>query len=350
VLLAYLNLDRTRVAAEQQTGLMRRIDESVAAVPGIVLASHALMTPIGRRTWFDDLVLEEPGAPKGDSTGAFFNFVSPGYFAALRTPLLAGRDFDAGDGPEAPGVAIVNDVLAKKFFPGRDPLGASFRLESPLGKPTPPIHIVGIVKAAKYRSMREALSPCVYQPYAQLPSKSPSLALVIRTAIPPALAAPAVTRAVIDVDPSARIELATMESQVGRSLGRERLLAWLSAFFGGLGLVMTMVGLYGVMAYVVARRRKEIGIRMALGSGRGQILRLILGDVGRILSIGAVAGACASLVAARFVQSLLYGLDANDIPTLVGATGLLSLVGLLAAYLPVRRASRLDPMAVLRED
>jgi len=350
LLLAHLDLEHSQVAPEEREGLVRRIAERAGAVPGVISSSHSLLTPIGRRAWDQNLVLDDPGAPTGDAAGANFNFVAPGYFAALRTPLLAGRDFDEHDGAVAPAVAIVNDVLARRFFPGRDALGLSFRQESPPGQLTEPVRIVGIVQSAKYQSMREEMSPCVYRPYAQLPKMSNTPILEIRTAIPPSLVASSVMEAVTGVDRGVRIEFGTLERQVDDSLGRERLLASLSGFFGALGLLLTVVGFYGVMAYVVARRRKEIGIRMALGSGRGRILRLILGDVARILVLGAVLGAAASLAGARLVQSLLFGLEANDVSTLLGATGLLALAGLLAGYLPVRRASRLDPMAVLRED
>jgi predicted permease len=354
LLLASLDLQRAAVSTQSREELLRGIVEKAAAIPGAVSASRSVLTPVGRMTWNDYLYVDEPGAPSGDDALAYFNFVTPGYFATLGTPLLAGRDFNAGDSAGSPRVAIVNETLARRFFHGSSPLGRSFRVDDSPGKLSPPIQVVGVAKDSKYQSLREEFLPTAYYPASQFGEQTSvemSVAVVeVRSAVPPSLLIPALRDVVGRANRSIVIEFGTLEQQIDDSIARDRLLALLSGFFGGLGLLLTAIGLYGVMAYVVSRRTKEIGIRMALGARRDTILRLILKEVCGILAAGLLAGAAVSLAASGLVERMLFGMAARDVTTLVGAAGILCVVGLLAGYVPVRRAARLDPMAVLRED
>jgi putative ABC transport system permease protein len=350
LLLASLDLQRAAVSPESREELLREIVEKAAAIPGAVSASRSVLTPVGRMAWNDYLTVDEPGAPSGDDALAYFNFVTPGYFATMGTPLLGGRDFGAGDASGSPRVAIVNETLARKFFHHKSPLGGFFRMEDSPGKLSPPIEVVGVVKDSKYQSLREDFLPTAYYPASQMQDPMFEAVVEIRTAVHPSLLIPALRETVARANKSIVIEFGTLEQQIDDSLSRDRLLALLSGFFGGLGLLLTAIGLYGVMAYVVSRRSKEIGIRMALGARRDTILRLILKEVCGILAAGLLAGAAVSLGASRLVERMLYGMAARDVTTLLAAAGILSLAGLLAGVAPVRRAAGLDPMRVLRED
>jgi putative ABC transport system permease protein len=350
LLLVNLELAHASDSPQDRESLVQEILRRVEGVPGAISASRSMLTPVGRMTWNDFLFLDEPGAPKGDDSLAYFNFITPGYFSTLRTPLLAGRDFTPSDTAKSPRVAIVNETLARKFFHGKSPLGKSFQLEETPGKRSPPIEIVGIVKDCKYQSLREDFLASAYYPLSQMGEGFSVTVLEIRTGMAPDLLIPVVRDTVLRVNRAIEIEFGTLKQQVDDSLARERLLALLSGFFGFLGLVLTVIGLYGVMAYVVSRRRKEFGIRMALGAPRESILRLVLKDISVILAAGVLTGVVVSLVASRLVEKMLFGMPARDLTTLLVASAVLSLVGLLAGHAPARRAAGLNPMTVLRED
>jgi ABC-type antimicrobial peptide transport system permease subunit len=267
---------------------------------------------------------------------------------------LAGRDFDAGDTAGAPFVGIVNETLARKFFPHTDPIGKYIHLEPEQGKPPDPIRIVGILKDAKYNSLRDETPPTAYFPFAQL---NPLTYGVIdnpvfeaHTTSPPATLAHAAEEAITGLNKAIDLNFGTLEQQVDDSLRQEQLLATLSGFFGALALFLAMIGLYGVLGYMVTQRRKEIGIRMALGAGSSAILRLILRDVAILLAAGIAAGLGLSLWATRLVQTMLFELSARDTKTITLSIVLLAMVALLAGYLPARRAAHLDPNTILRDE
>jgi ABC-type antimicrobial peptide transport system permease subunit len=243
--------------------------------------------------------------------------------------------------------------MAKKFFAGQNPIGKRYRTEegNKLGDWTT---IIGVVKDAKYRELREDILPSAYIPVSQ-EGKGPFLgefrSFEVRAAAgsPTALIS-AVKSAIADVHPDISVQFTTLAKQVDDSLARERLLATLSGFFGALALLLAMIGLYGVMSYNVARRRNEIGIRMALGAEQSRVLRMVLGEVGILIGIGVAIGLGAAIATTRFVATFLYGMKPNDPWTLALSAGALALVAALAGFLPARRASRLDPMTALREE
>jgi ABC-type antimicrobial peptide transport system permease subunit len=239
--------------------------------------------------------------------------------------------------------------MAEKFFSGPAPLGAHFRMHDgdALG---PPIEIVGVVKDAKYQTLREEILPTAYVPAGQEEKPRLSASYELLAAGPPAALIPAVKSAIAEINPDVTLNFKTLEAQVSESLGIERLLATLSGFFGGLALLLGTIGLYGVMSYNVARRRSEIGIRMALGARRARLLRMVLGEVSLIVAIGLAVGLVVAFASARLISSFLYGVKPTDLATFALAAGLLATVAGIAGYLPARRASRLDPMAALREE
>ena len=268
----------------------------------------------------------------------------------MQTPILAGRDFEAHDTLAAPRVAVVNESFARAFFGARNPLGRTFQIETGPGEPRPLYEIVGLVRDTKYDHVREPFGPIAYFPMTQNADPGMSDRIVMRSDLPLAALVPVLKQAVAEVNPNILITVETLVAQVGKSLLRERLMATLSGVFGALAGLIAAIGLYGVMSYMVTRRRHELGIRMALGADRRLVVRLILKEVVLLLVPGVIVGLVVAAAATHATASLLYGLQPGDPATLVSAAAILCAVGLLAGYLPARRAARLEPNTVLREE
>jgi putative ABC transport system permease protein len=348
VLIVRANLHNAKVAPEQQPRMFDEIESRLRTLPGVVSASRSVMTPVSNYVWNSDLEVDTPNAPTGNAALAFFNFVSPGYLGTVRTPLLAGRNFNEGDTETAPRIAIVNETLARKFFPNGDALGKYFRIHADPGKPEPPIQIVGLAKDAKYESLREQAHATAYFPIAQVTEPVDEQVFELRTAMRPSALVPSVEEAVGSVSKAVPLEFHTLAEQVADSLVQERLLATLSTFFGALALLLAMIGLYGALSYLVAQRQREFGIRMALGAPRDSILRLVMRDVVIVLAGGLTAGAGLALATVGVLQKMLFGLAPHDTFTFIAAIGALSAVAVVAGYMPARRATRVDPMVALR--
>jgi len=244
----------------------------------------------------------------------------------------------------------VNLALARRFLGGSSPLGHTITNVPAFGRP---VEIVGVAGDSVYGSIREPAPPTVYTPLAQSegpPGVLSSLNLIVRSSSgSPALLTKSVAAAIVGLDPGLTLTFRPLADQVDASLTQERLVALLSGFFGALALLLAGLGLYGVTSYAVARRRPEIGIRLALGASPAGVVRLVLSRVALLVGIGVLAGAAVSLWTSRFVATLLYGLQPRDPITLAGATVTLAIVGLLAGWLPAWRASRIDPAQVLRD-
>jgi putative ABC transport system permease protein len=348
VLIVHANLHNAKVALEQQPAMFDEIERRLRTLPGVVSASRSVMTPVSNYVWNSDLEVNTPNAPTGDAALAFFNFISPCYFETVRSPLLAGRNINDGDTKTAPLVAVVNETLARRFFPKGDGLGKYFRVYADPGKPEPPIQIVGLVKDAKYESLREEAHPTAYFPIAQVTEPVEEQVFELRTATRPSVLVPSVQETVASVSKAVPLDFGTLAEQVDDSLVQERLLATLSTFFGALALLLAMIGLYGALSYLVAQRQREFGIRMALGAPRDSILRLVMRDVIIVLASGLAAGACLALATVGVLQKMLFGLAPRDTFTFIGAIGVLALVAIVSGYLPARRATRVDPMVALR--
>ncbi len=350
VLLVHADLHTAKVPPEQQPAMFDELEIRLRALPGVVSASRSVMTPVSNYVWNNILQVDTPNPPTGDAAIAYFNYISPEYLATMRTPLLTGRNFNVGDTKTAPMVTIVNETLARKFFPNGDALGKYFRLQPDPGKTAPPIQIVGLVRDAKYESLREEAHATAYFPIAQVPEDSPEQVFELRTAARPSTFVPSVQEAVAGVSKTIPLEFHTLAEQVDDSLVQDRLLATLSTFFGGLALLLAMIGLYGALSYLVVQRQREFGIRMALGAPRDSILLLVLRDVVIVLAGGLALGAGISFAAVGLLQKMLFGLAARDTVTLLASIGVLSAVAFFAGYLPARRAMRVDPMVALRHE
>ena len=348
VLLVRADMMQTNVPKEQRPRVYREIVERLRGVPGVQSASSSVMTPIGRGQW-DSEVSPEGYSPNGkDDTLVYFNRVSPGYFATMRQPVLLGRDFSAHDDAGAPMAMLITESVARRFFAHANPIGKTIRAEGS-GKQGV-YQVIGVVKDAKYAAVDEGLTLTVYIACAQDTNPRPSVNFEVRTAGPVESFVPAVRAAIGEVNRGISLEFRNFETQVSDSLLQPRMVALLSAFFGGLALLLAMIGLYGVTAYGVARRQAEIGIRMALGAQPGSVIWLVLREVAVMLAVGTLLGLGASLAAGRFVASLLYGVKPHDAAPLAIAAVVLGIAAGVAAYLPAHRAARLDPMAALREE
>jgi putative ABC transport system permease protein len=348
VLIVRADLNVAKVPEEQQPLMLDQIERQLQALPGVVSVGRSVLTPISNFMWNNILQVDSPDAPTGENAIAFFNFISPGYFQTMRTPLLAGRNFNERDTKSSPPVAIVNETLVRKFFPKVDAVGKYFRVEPEPGQTAPLIQIVGITKDAKYQSLREDTSATAFFPLAQITEHTDFNSIELRTATRPSVLVPAIQEAISGLNKDIPLEFHTLAEQVDDSLVQERLLATLSIFFGGLALLLAMIGLYGALSYLVTLRRAEFGIRLALGALPGSILSLVMRDVAVVVVGGLAGGALLSFFAVRLLQKLLFGLSPHDPLTIGAAIGLLAAVALLAGYLPARRAMRVDPMVALR--
>ena len=348
VLIVRADLNVAKVPEEQQPVMLEQLERQLQALPGVVSVGRSVLTPMGNFMWNNILQVDSPDAPTGENAIAFFNFISPGYFQTMRTPLLAGRNFNERDTKSSPHVAIVNETLARKFFPKVDAVGKYFRVEPEPGQSAPLIQIVGITKDAKYQSLREDTSATAFFPLTQITEHTDFNSIELRTATRPSVLVPAIQEAISGLNKDIPLEFHTLAEQVDDSLVQERLLATLSIFFGGLALLLAMIGLYGALSYLVTLRRAEFGIRLALGALPGSILSLVMRDVAVVVVGGLAGGALLSFLAVRLLQKLLFGLSPHDPLTIGTAIGLLAAVALLAGYLPARRAMRVDPMVALR--
>jgi predicted permease len=313
--------------------------------PGVVSAAEVGMTPISGSGWNEGV---RPDAFTGESKNAFFNRYGPGYLKTMGTSLLAGRDFDERDTVGAPKVAVVNEAFAKRFFEGGNPVGHTFRVEADAGKPDRIYQIVGLVRNTKYYALREDFIPIGFYPMAQDENPGNDTTLVVRTAGRPQDAFHALKAAIAEVNPAFVLELRVLTVQIEESLLRDRLMAVLAGAFGVLAALLAAIGLYGVIAYMVARRQNEIGVRMALGADRASVIRLVLREAMMLLAAGLVIGVGLALWLGRAAAKLLFGLKSNDAVTFVAAAVLLGVAAAAAAYVPARRASGMDPMDALR--
>jgi predicted permease len=340
LLLIRLDLDESACDANELSGLNRQLLERLEAIPGVRSAALSEVSPISGAGWNQHVSVEGYQDRPSERRYLFLNGISPGYFATFGTPLLAGRNFrfeDCGGSR----VAVINQTMARFYFGESNPIGRRFTLEGD----QEPYEIVGVAGDAKYTDPQEATVNTIYLP--RLRGRN----FTVRTAGAPADVADEARRAVSDVLQAARVErVTTMAEQVDAALVPERLIALLSGVFGALGSLLAATGLYGLLAYTVARRTNEIGIRMALGATPGQASRMVLRDALRMVAAGLVIGVPLALLSKRLAASVLEGLPLeNPIPVAVGALALLA-VAVLAAYVPARRAAGVDPMEALRHE
>jgi predicted permease len=333
----------------QTDAFFRRLDDRLASLGGVEGVGLANMPVLANNEW--DMWVTVEGHPRRageEPPDPHFNAVSPGYFEAMGMHILAGRNFTVKDESHAPQVAIVNASFAKRIFGNQNAVGRHLGVGSSPDTPTN-IEIVGVVNDTRYESLRDPIPQEVYLCFAQNPSNAAWVYL--RTRHDPDSAFRAVRAAVREMEPNLPLtNVKTLETQLNESLVTDRMIAALSAVFGALATLLALIGLYGVMAYMVARRGREIGIRMALGANSGRVVWMVLREVLLMVAIGVAIGAPSALALSRLVQSQLYGVEPNDPLTIALAAFLLGAVATLAGYIPARRAAACDPVSALRAD
>jgi predicted permease len=318
----------------------------IRAVPGVDAAAETTIIPLIGNAWNDRVWMDGEVPEQGKI--AYFNRVSEGYFKTLGIPLLAGRDIDEHDTPDSPKVAVVNESFAREIAGGANPVGRRLRVEATPTEPETVYEIVGLVKDAKYSSLRDNYEPGVVLASSQAPSQNEYAAVLISSEGGASGVIGGVKNALASVNPQILMRFQTLKSRVENTLLRERLMATLSGLFGLLALVLACVGLYGIMSYGVAGRTNEIGIRMALGARGADVRLMILRESLLLVLVGIAAGLPAALAVPRLVSTLLFGLSPADPASMLLAALALLAVALAAGYIPARRASRVSPMDALR--
>jgi putative ABC transport system permease protein len=335
---------------DQQRRFFEQLMPKLAALPGIEAVGGANPLPFsGNDSNNSFTIAGQPPIAPGIHPDASILSVLPGYFRAMKTPLRNGRAFDERDSDQATKIAMINEAFARRYLPNENPIGQHILLDIGDNK-ADSLEIIGVVADAKQTQLAAPVIPEMYQPHAQSPNRR--MWLVLRTAQASLAGLDASVRRVVhEMDEEVYVSnLQPMESLIGKVLAQPRFNMLLLAVFAGVAMVLAAIGIYGVIAYSVTQRTREIGIRMALGAQRGDMLRMILGQSLTLVAIGLMIGLIASLAGTRLLSSLLYGVGATDLATYALVVALLGAAALLASYIPARRAMKVDPMIALQAE
>ena len=317
----------------------RELLNEIRSVPGVLDAATTTNVPLVGGSWTHGVRV---GAVEDSSK---FTWVSPGYFRTMGIPVVAGRAFSEDDTASSPRVAVVNQTFIRHFLGGANPIGHTLTTAPEPNYPSTTYEIVGVIPDTKYNDIREETPPMTFAPASQFPVQGSWANLMIYSSMP---VDEAVRKKLTETHPQMAVYLSGLRVEIAKGLRRERMLAMLSGFFGVLAVVLATIGLYGVVSYMIARRRNEIGIRMALGASRGGVVLVVMREAAILLIAGLVAGAILSVLAGRGVGSLLFGLKPGDPLTLASCVLLLSVIAAVASFVPARRAASVDPMVALR--
>jgi predicted permease len=332
---------------ERSRALFERVEDELAALPGVTRVSASLVPLLAGNNWGSSVSVQGFDAGPDTDNHSNYNEVGPGYFQTVGIPLLAGRDFTRADALSAGRVAIVNETFAKKFGLGREAVG-KYMSDSSGNEVKLDIEIVGLVQDAKYSDVKRPTPPLFFRPYRQNERLGYN-GFYVKTAMSPEQLMPSIHATIATLDPNLPVEdLKTLDQQVRENVALDRMISALSASFAILATVLAAIGLYGVLAYTVAQRTREIGVRMALGADGHDVRRMVLRQVGTMTLIGAAVGLTGAFVLGRAAESLLFEMQGHDPIVFVSATMLLMLVALGAGFLPAQKAARTDPMVALR--
>ena len=332
---------------ERSRQLFERLEDDLRALPGATAVTAARVPLLGGSNWGSSVRVEGFEAGPDTDTGSRYNEVGPGYFQTMGVTVLAGREFTAADALSAPKVAIVNETFAKKFNLGRDPVGKHMTSDGASGAPLD-VEIVGFAKNAKYSEVKAEIPPLFFRPYRQ-DDKVGNIYFYVRTALDAKQFLSNIPKVVARVDPNLPVDnVRTLPQQIRQNVFLDRFISVLSAAFAALATLLAAVGLYGVLAYTVSQRTREIGLRMALGAAPQRVRRMVLRQVGVMTAIGGAIGLGLAIAIGRLAQSLLFELRGYD-PTVLAASAVaLTLVALGAGFIPALKASRIEPMRALR--
>jgi putative ABC transport system permease protein len=349
MVIADVNFSDLRFPPDRAIQFRRDMLARVRAAASVEGAAEVVIVPLTGGNWNNRMWMD--GSDATHARVALRNMIGTEYFRTLTTPIVSGREFDEHDlTPSSPKVAVVNEEFAREFAPGRDVLGQHVWLEATPYEPSTAYEIVGVVRNTKYRDLREAFRPVVFVPLSQAALKRAAGQFLIRSGARPDVAVSSVRRALEGLSPDVRYTFRVFDTVVRESLLRERLMATLSAPFGALALVLTALGLYGVISYTVAQRTNEIGIRIALGADRRGVVALVLREAAAVVGVGLLVGGALTLAAGRAAGALLFGLESYDPVSLIVASVALALVAAAASYVPARRAAGVDPAIALRRE
>ncbi|MBL8178011.1 MAG: ABC transporter permease [Bryobacterales bacterium] len=333
--------------AARTVALFEQLEDKLSATPGVTMVAGSMVPILAGSTWNTSISVEGFSPAEKDDMHASFSEIGPAFFATMGTPLIGGREFTRRDSLGAPKTVIVNESFVKRFFKGGNAIGRHIGRDSG-PKTVLDMEIVGVVKDSRYDDLSSENRPIFYTPYRQ-DERLGSMHFYVRTGIDPEQFAGIIRRQMAQLDPNVPVDnLLTMRAQINQSIFVTRLISTFAATFAALATLLAAIGLYGVLAYTVAQRTREIGIRMALGAGTAEVRGLVLRDVFLLLGIGLVIGVAGALAAGKLFESVIYGVKASD-PLVLGFTiVLLSLVAMLAGGLPAWRATKIDPMVALR--
>src|SRR2546426_762884 len=330
----------------RQAEFFTQLLERVKALPGVSWASVSRGLPVEGWSGWDFVTEDNPSPPPNEIPDANYLVVGPDYFRVMGIPLRRGRFFAGQDAQQSTRVVIVNEEWARRQWPGQDPIGKRLRVNLP-GRPW--LAVVGVVGNIRSQWPAPEFLQEVYMPYTQYPWDQAPRHVIVRAASSPASVAAAIRREVAALDKDQPVsEVRTLEQVVGEAVADRRFTMVLFGVFAGLALVLAAVGVYAVISYAVAQRTHEVGVRMALGAERRDVLRLVVGQGFVMTVIGVGIGLAAALALTRFLASLLYEVRPTDPVTFFGVSVLLGGVALLASYIPARRATKVDPMVALR--
>ena len=331
---------------ERTRQLFERIEDEIGATPGVTSMTAAIVPVLAGDNWGNSMIVEGFAAGPDTDTNASFNAVGPGYFKTMGIPLMSGREFTRADAAEAPKVAIINQAFAKKFNLGDNPLGKRIAPGGPNNQPD--IEIIGVVQDAKYSDVKRDVPPQYFRPYRQEERLGYGY-FYVRTSTPPEQMLQTIPTLMRKIDASLPLgDLKTMDQQIRENVSEDRIISTLSLAFAVLATVLAAIGLYGVLAYTVAQRTREFGLRMALGADGGAVRGMVMKQVGKMALVGGVIGMIVAVGVGRLAQSLLFKMEGNDPMVLAGSAFALALVAIGAGFLPALRASKIDPMHALR--
>ncbi len=347
ILISSFDFTSLNVPPEQRNAYKKQLREKIRSLPPVQSAAGVAIVPLSGSGWNEFISISD--GPRQSET-ANFNQVTDGYFQTVGTRLIGGRDFNQTDTMQSPPVAIVTQTFVKKFLNGQNPNGQHIRVAQAEGLPDKIFQIIGLVNDTKYTDLREEFTPIVFVPESQDKNPDQEALMIIRSNETLGDVTASIKRAAREMNPAIGLEFRVFRTMIKQRLLRERLMATLAGFFGLLAALLAMIGLYGVMSYMVVRRKNEIGIRIALGANGGNILSMIMREATTLLIAGLALGTFLALLTASAAKALIFGMQPNDPLTLILAVVVLAAIATLASFLPAKRAAGLNPIQALREE